>query len=180
MHLLRHDSQAAWILLSTAMAHQLDYSLTLQYPSDMLECATTVDRRLWAALEQVASQPRIPRGEEGLGVECVVDLPGIGSLQGRSYQHFLIAQPIKLGGLGLRSLEETRFPAFLGGLEQALPRMVVGELCPIPLAPGLRTVIGCMADSCRVPSCLGLPQWRSKKCLELPGGGSLWDTGRSP
>ena len=149
MHLLRQDSQAAWILLSSAMAHQLDYSLTLQYPSDMLECATTVDRRLWAALEQVASQPRIPRGEEGLGVECVVDLPGIGSLQGRSYQHFLIAQPIKLGGLGLRSLEETRFPAFLGGLEQALPRMVVGELCPIPLAPGLRTVIGCMAGQQR-------------------------------
>ena len=37
MHLLRKDSHAAWILLSTAMAHQLDYSLTLQYPSDMLE-----------------------------------------------------------------------------------------------------------------------------------------------
>ena len=27
MHLLRKDSQAAWIILSTAMAHQLDYSL---------------------------------------------------------------------------------------------------------------------------------------------------------
>ena len=115
----------------------------------MLECATTENRQLWAALEQVASQPCIPRGEEGLGVECILDLPGIDSLQGRSYQRFLIAQPVKLGGLGLRSLEETRYPAFLGGLEQALPRMVAGELCPVPLAPGLRGVIGCMAGQQR-------------------------------
>ena len=43
MRLLRADSQAAWVILSTAMAHQLDYSLTLQYPCDMLECATMVD-----------------------------------------------------------------------------------------------------------------------------------------
>ena len=50
MHLLRDDPQAAWVLLSTAHAHQLDYSLTLQYPSDMLEGAEMLDARLWAAL----------------------------------------------------------------------------------------------------------------------------------
>ena len=149
MLLLRQDSQAAWILLSSAMAHQLDYSLTLQYPRDMLESARMVDSRLWTALEQLASQPRIPRGEEGLEVECVLDLPGVPSLQGRSYQRMLVAQPIKLGGLGLRSLEETRFPAFLGGLEQALPYMVAGEVCPVPLAPGLQAVIGSFAGQGR-------------------------------
>ena len=46
MHLLHRDSQAAWVILSTAMAHQLDYSLSLQYPTDMLECATRLDARL--------------------------------------------------------------------------------------------------------------------------------------
>ena len=45
-HLLREDAQAAWVLLSTALAHQLDYSLTLQYSSDMLECARVLDTRL--------------------------------------------------------------------------------------------------------------------------------------
>ncbi len=145
MHLLRQDNQAAWVLLSTAMAHQLDYNLTLQYPSDVLACATAVDARLWAALEQVAGQPRIPQGEEGAGVECVLDLSAVPSLQGRSFQRLLVSQPVKLGGLGLRSLAETSFPAFLGGLEQALPYMVAGELCEEPLVPGLRAAVGGMA-----------------------------------
>ena len=145
MHLLRNDSQAAWVILSTAMAHQLDYSLTLQYPSDVLECAKAVDDRLWAAMEQLASQPCIPRGEEGAGIECVLDLLAVPSLHGRSYQHLMVAQPVKLGGTGLRSLEETRYPAFLGGLEQALPHMVAGEHCETPLVPGLRAAVGSMA-----------------------------------
>ena len=71
MHLLREDSQAAWVILSSAMVHQLDYSLTLQYPSDMLECARVLDTRLWAALEQVSGQHLIAKVEEGGGVECV-------------------------------------------------------------------------------------------------------------
>ena len=145
MHLLREDSQAAWVIVSTAMAHQLDYSLTLQYPSDVLECAEMVDARLWAALGQLAGHPQIPRRDEGGGVECVLDFTRVPSLLGRSYQHLLAAQPVKLGGLGLRSLVETRHPAFLGGLEQALPFMVAGELCELPLAPSLQAVIGNMA-----------------------------------
>ena len=67
MHLLRNDSQVAWVILSNAMAHQLDYSLTLQYPSDVLECAKAVDDRMWAAMGQLASQPCIPRGRKEQG-----------------------------------------------------------------------------------------------------------------
>ena len=99
-----------------------------------------VDARVWAALEQLAGQPHIARGEEGAGVECVLDLARVPSLSGRSYQRFLVAQPVKLGGLGIRSLVETRHPAFLGGLEQALPFMVSGELCELPLAPSLQAL----------------------------------------
>ena len=145
MHLLRRDSQAAWVILSTAMAHQLDYSLSLQYPSDMQECATRVDARLWTALEQLAGQHRIPRGEEGAGVECVLEL--VPNLNGRSYQSILASQPVKLGGLGLRSLCETRYPAFLGGLEQAVPFLVASEQCEAPLAPSLRAMMGNMAGN---------------------------------
>ena len=144
MHLLREDAQAAWVLLSSALAHQLDYSLALQYPSDMLECARVLDTRLWAAVEQVSGQPHIARGEEGGGVECVLELPGIPELEGRSYQHLLVPQPVKLGGCGLRSLVETRFPAFIGGLEQALPFMVVGEHQEEVVCPHLQEVVGSM------------------------------------
>ena len=96
MHLLRNDPQSAWVLLSSAHAHQLDYSLTLQYPSDMLE--------------------------------------GAKAMLSRSFQHLQVPQPVKLGGCGLRSLEETRYPAFIGGLEQALPLMVAGEQQQLPLS----------------------------------------------
>ena len=39
MHLSRNDIQAAWVILFTAMSHQLEYSLTFQYPSNVLKCA---------------------------------------------------------------------------------------------------------------------------------------------
>ena len=149
MHLLRDDCQAAWVILSTAMAHQLDYSLTLQYPTDVLECAQMLDARIWAALEQLAGQATIARGVEGGQAACVLDLARVPSLQGRSYQRLLAAQPVKLGGLGIRSLVETSTPAFLGGLEQALPFMVAGEHCEQPLAPSLQEVIGDMSGQGR-------------------------------
>ena len=142
MHLLRNDLQSAWVILSSALVHQLDYTLTLQYPSDSLECAELVDNRIWKALEQLAGQPQIARGGEAGGANCVLDLSSVPSLNGRSFQSLLSAQPIKLGGIGIRSLSETRFPAFVGGLEQALPHMVAGDLCESPLAPSLQPVIG--------------------------------------
>ena len=149
MHLLRNDLQSAWAILSSALAHQLDYSLSLQYPSDSLEAAQIVDDRIWSALEQLADQPHIARGEEGGGIECVVDLSRVPSLAGRSFQSLLSAQPVKLGGLGIRSLVETRHPAFIGGLEQALPLMVAGEHGELPLAPCLQQVIGRLTGQAR-------------------------------
>ena len=142
MHLLRDDPQAAWVLLSTAHAHQLDYSLTLQYPSDMLEGAELLDARLWAALEQLSGQPHIPRGRAGGGADCILELPG--GLEGRSFPSLQVAQPVKLGGCGLRSLVETRYPAFIGGLEQALPQMVTSDLTEVPISPHLREAVGSM------------------------------------
>ena len=97
-----------------------------------------MDDRIWSALEQLADQPHIARGEEGGGVKCVVDLSRVPTLAGRSFQNLLSAQPVKLGGLGLRSLVETRHPAIIGGLEQTLPFMIAGEHGEPPLAPCLQ------------------------------------------
>ena len=61
----------------------------------------------------------VPRLEEGLGLECVVDVP-VDNLQGRSFQDHLVRLPIRLRGFGLRSLADTSPVAFIGGLELAL------------------------------------------------------------
>ena len=134
MDLLKADNQSAWVLLSTSFSQQLDYLLTLQYPHDMRWAAEAMDAKLWEVLEGLAGQERIPQGEEGLGVECILQFPEGSALEGRSYQRLIASQPIKLGGLGRRELVETIPAAFMGGIEQAIPYMVArdGEqgICP--------------------------------------------------
>ena len=62
-------------------------------------------------------------------------------MAGRSYQSWMIRQPIKLGGLGLRSLVETCPIAFVGGCESALPHMV-GVDGEEGICPQLEQVVG--------------------------------------
>ena len=73
-----------------------------------------------------ATKLHTPKGEEGLEVECTVQVSGI-AFQGRSFQNILIHQPVKLGGLGLRSLVETSPAAFVGGVEMSLPHFTGEE-----------------------------------------------------
>ena len=74
---------------------------------------------------------------------------------GRSYQCLLAGQPVKLGGLGLRSLVETRYPAFLGALEQSVPFLVASDQCESPLAPSLVAMMGSMVGNERWAEMLG-------------------------
>ena len=92
-------------ILHCSLAQKLDCT-SLSYPSDIRGAAMELDTILWDLLEH-NTRLHIPKGEEGLGVECVLDVPGIQSLQGRSFQSLLVHQPVKLGGLGLRSQVET-------------------------------------------------------------------------
>ena len=120
------DSQVIWSIIKCSLAQKLDWHLSLCYPSDISEAAFELDRILWNLLEH-ATKLHIPKGGEGLGVECVLQVPGIAFLQGRSFQRSLIHQPVKLGGLGLRSLVETSPAAFVGGVEMALPHFTGEE-----------------------------------------------------
>ena len=133
MDLLCDDHQAAWSVISASLSHQLDYSISLQYPSDVKEAARRLDNKIWSALEQIAGQS-IPKTDEDRGYECVVDLPTVPELQGRSFQHWQAQQPVKLGGLGLRSIEGTIPAAFIGGVEMSIPHMVTSDgdrgICP--------------------------------------------------
>ena len=122
--LLEEHHHAACVLLSTSFSQQLDYLLTLQYPTDMEGPVRSMEAKLWEVLEYLAGQPQIRQEEEGLGVKCVLDLLGVESLQGRSYHRLIAAQPVKLGGLRKRDLQETIAAAFVGGVEQVVLFMV--------------------------------------------------------
>ena len=54
----------------------------------------------------------------------------------------MATQPVKLGGLGLRSNAESRLAAFIGGVEMALPYLVEGDHGEEVLCPQLAEVIG--------------------------------------
>ena len=64
MEFLKADHHIAWVLLSASFSQQLDYLLTLQYPSDMRWAAESMDAKLWEVLEHLAGQERIPQGEK--------------------------------------------------------------------------------------------------------------------
>jgi hypothetical protein len=81
---------------------------------------------MWDLLEH-ATKLHSPKGEEGLGVEWFLQVPGVAFLQGKRFQRSLIHQPVKLGGLGLCSLVETSPAAFVVGVEIALPHFTGEE-----------------------------------------------------
>ena len=57
-------------------------------------------------------------------------MPVVGR-DGLSFQEWVVRQPVKLGGFGFRSLEDTAGVAFIGAMEQAIP-LFHGEngICP--------------------------------------------------
>ena len=85
-----------------------------------------MDTILWDLLQH-CTRLHIPKADEGLEVECVLHPPGVNSLQGRSFQQWLVHQPVKMGGLGLRSQTETSAAAFIGGVEMSLPHFTGEE-----------------------------------------------------
>ena len=128
--LLEDDLQAKWTFLTSSICHKLSYHLSLQYPSDIQPHAERLDTILWGMLEE-ATGLHIPRVEEGLGVECVLEVP-VWGMEGQSYQQWLARLPVRERGMGVRSLVDTSPAAFLGSVEMALPFLTGEEgLCPL-------------------------------------------------
>ena len=67
--------------------------------------------------------------------KCSIQAPG-NVREGWSFAAWVARQPIKLGGMGLRSMAELCRPAYLGAMEQTLPRLHK-DFCP-----GLSAVVG--------------------------------------
>ena len=89
------DIQAVWSILHCSLTQKLDWHLSLCYPSDIMEAAIRLDHILWSQLEY-ATNLHIPKMDEGLKVECVLDIPGLPvDLQTCSFQHWLVRQTIR-------------------------------------------------------------------------------------
>ena len=126
---LAGEKQAIWASLKWSISQRFDYWLKLSYPSDIRPVAAWLDGELWSVLE-AAVGCHIPRGEEGRGWETVVQVPVVG-MDGHSFASWVTRLPVKQGGMGLRSLEETSKVAFLGAVEQTIPSFSSQEaLCP--------------------------------------------------
>ena len=116
--LLQDAKQALWAVLRSSLAQQLDYWLQLCYPTDVKYAAERMDRILWQVLQVVAGSV-IPRRECGAAWSCIVDVPmELAGERDRTFQEWAVRQPLKLGGLGLRSQLDTIPQAFVGALEQ--------------------------------------------------------------
>ena len=122
---LEGEGQAIWTVARSSTLMKLDYHISLCYPSDMVEASKEMDSLLWTMVEK-ATNLSIPKVDEGRGVECCLQLP-VNRHQGRSFQDWMLRTPVRLGGFGLRSMEDVALPAFFGALEQSLPHFLGEE-----------------------------------------------------
>ena len=72
-----------------------------------------------------------------MGKSNKINIPVDGQ-SGKSFQNWIMKQPIRMGGLGIRSQAEVCSFAFIGGVEQALPHFTHGDR----ICPQLEDVIG--------------------------------------
>ena len=127
--LLEDNLQAKWTFLTSSSSQKLSYHQSLQYPIDMQLHVERLDMILWSMLES-ATGLHIPRGEEVLGVEFVLQVP-VWGMEAQSYQQWLARLPIRERGMVLRSLVDTSPAAFIRSVEMSLTFLTGEEgLCP--------------------------------------------------
>ena len=141
LEVLQGEGQAIWTVIRSSTIMKLDYHLSLCYPSDMAEAASEMDQLLHNMLE-CATDLTIPRSDMGRGVECCPQ-PPVTRQQGKSYQDWMVGLPIRLGGMGMRSMVDVSLVAYIGSVEQALPHFVGTE----GVCQQLTNILGGMRDS---------------------------------
>ena len=117
--LLSGERQSLWSALRCSISQRFDYWLQLSYPSVVKPVAEWLDEQLWKILE-TATGLSIPRGATNATWNCQLPMPVAGRSD-LSFQQWVVRQPVRLGGFGLRSQRDTVGPAFIGALEQAIP-----------------------------------------------------------
>ena len=125
---LSGNRQALWTALRLSVNQRFGYFMQHTPPSLSEPVAARLDKELWKILEAAVGF-KIPQAREQGGLH--LPLPGCPALDGRSFQEYAVRLPSRLYGWGLRSLEESCGPAYLGTLETAIPFMPgEGGICP--------------------------------------------------
>ena len=150
--LLSGERQSLWSALRCSISQRFDYWLQMCYPSLVLPVAEWLDEQLWKILE-IATGFSIPRGATNATWNCQLQMPVVGRSD-QSFQHWVVRQPVRLGGFGLRSLKDTVGPAFIGALEQAVP-FFCGEK---GICPQLADSLG--GEDCFGDQAIGDSRWR--------------------
>ena len=124
------QGQSAWAALKWSVWPRFDYWLALCYPSHTRPVASWLDGELWELLQAVSGIDIPSTSTRRNYPECSLRVP-VSGRDGWSFSAWVVRQPVRLGGLGLRSLKEQCYPAFVGAVEQSLPHMY-GEngVCP--------------------------------------------------
>ena len=117
--LLSGERHSLWSALRCSISQRFDYWLQMSYPTVVKPVAKWLDEQLWKILE-TATGFTIPSGATNATWNCVLPIPVIGR-SNRSFQQWVVRQPVRLGGFGFRSLVDTAGPAFIGALEQSVP-----------------------------------------------------------
>ena len=128
VRLLEMEKQSLWRVLRSSIQHQFGYWLMLVNPTLIREAAMKVDRIMIRVLESMLGY-RIPVCQEQAWA-YEVDVP-VDSLSGKAFHNWVVQQPVKFGGLGLRSQAGLSPVAYLACLEQTIP-FFTGEkgICP--------------------------------------------------
>ena len=117
---------AAWHALKQSVWPRFDYFAQNCYPSLTIPVAARLDEGLHSLLELVTGLT-IPLSRSEDSVTLSTTIPG---REGFPFAAWAVRQPVKCGGLGLRSFVDICRPAFIGACELALPRLHQG-FCPI-------------------------------------------------
>ena len=117
--------QAAWAAYKWCVQAQFDYFASLCYPSNSVPVAEALDKELFKLLEEVCGT-KIPSNYNAeTNHDFKITVGGEGGLRVPLAQ-LLVRQPVKQGGMGLRSQKSLCLPAFLGAVERSIPRMADG------------------------------------------------------
>ena len=119
VELLTGERQSLWSAFRCSIMHRFDYWLQMSYPSVVEPIASWLDTELWKVLES-ATGLSIPRSSTNSPWNCVLPIP-VMERDKQTFQEWVVRLPVRLGGFGIRSLQDTSSIAFLGALEQAVP-----------------------------------------------------------
>ena len=116
---LAKNRQALWASLRASIQQRFDYWCSLCRPSLVKPVAAYLDQGLWKVVEAAVGS-QVPRTGHllGGGADCVVTTP-VSGFEARPFAEWVARQPIRLHGAGIRSHEDSCYPAFIGALEQA-------------------------------------------------------------